>query len=238
MSKDFLEQIRCYGGLSLEYSALTEADFTATAGAAYSPPERGNFRRNNVTRCLQLLADCTGVVETFQTSAAEVRLPANTITDATNDAGNGRLFFFKNTGTGTITIKDYLGTTLWLSKQYSIVIITGNDNNNWDFYFTAKNINFDNSSNGYVADNVQDSTVESRSKSGIVAAGSFSGNPKKYTVVFAQNFPDTNYSVAIIGIDKRSWSIESPTISGFVIDTGANQALTADVGWTATKNWS
>lgn len=143
MSKDFNELGRFYGGVSLEYSALTESDFTAAAGPAYTPPERGNARRINVARSIQLLSDATGVIETFQMSAAEVRLPANTITDATNDAGNGRLFYLKNSGTGNIVVKDYLGTTLWVVQQYGISIVVGNDNNNWDFYFKAQNIPHD-----------------------------------------------------------------------------------------------
>jgi len=161
VAKPFYELIRGFGGLSLEYSALTEADFTATAGAAYAPPERGNFRRINVTRTLQLLMDATGVIETFQTSAAEVRLPANTITEATNDAGNGRLFFLKNSGTGSIVIKDYLGTTLWTAKQYAIVMVVGNDNDNWDFYFTAKNIDFSAVGNYFTSSNTQAAIEES-----------------------------------------------------------------------------
>jgi len=160
MSKDFFELGRFYGGLSLEYSAITEVDITASAGSAYTPPERGNFRRINIARAIQLLQDATGVVETFQTSAAELRLPANTITDATNDAGNGRLFFLKNSGTGSISVKNYLGNPIWTLKQSGIVIIVGNDNNNWDFYFTALNIDFNNLTNGFTSDNVQNAIEE------------------------------------------------------------------------------
>lgn len=237
MSKDFFELGRFYGGLSLEYSAITETDFTASAGAAYSPPERGNFRRINVSRSIQLLQDATGVVETFQTSAAEIRLPANTITDATNDAGNGRLFFFKNSGTAPITIKDYLGTTIWTVKQSGIVIIVGNDNNNWDFYFTAKNIDFDNTTNSFTATNVQTALEESRSKAGFITYTSFVGNPKKAIVTFSPAFPNTNYAITVSGIDRRTWSIENQTVNGFTINTNANQPITDSVFWNATLNW-
>jgi hypothetical protein len=72
-------------------------------------------------------------------------------------------------------------------------------------------------------------------KSGIVAAGSFSGNPKKYTVVFGTNFSDTNYSILIDGIDARSWTYEVKTVSGFIIDANANQTLTSEVSWHATR---
>lgn len=137
MSKRFDQTIFSFGGLALTYTALVEADFAAANGVAYSPPERGNTRRINVARSIQFLSDTTGVVETFQTSVAEVRLPANTVSDSTNDAGDGRLFFFKNSGTGNITIKDYLGTTLWTAKPGTIILVIGNDNNNWDFFDPA-----------------------------------------------------------------------------------------------------
>lgn len=172
-SENFYSNLRTFGGISLEYSALTEVDFTAAAGAAYSPPENGNFRRINVSRCLQLLSDTTGVIETFQTSAAEVRLPANTITETTNDAGNGRIFFFKNSGTSTVVIKDYLGNTLWIAKRSAIIIIVGNDNNNWDFYFTAKNIDYVNTGSGLVSENVQDAIDELSATAAVSASPGF-----------------------------------------------------------------
>jgi hypothetical protein len=180
VAKEFYELIRGFGGLSLEYSALTEADFTATAGSAYVPPERGDFRRINVTRTLQLLMDAPGVIETFQTSAAELRLPANTITKETNDAGNGRLFFLKNSGTGNIVIKDYLGTTLWTVLQYGIVMVVGNDNNNWDFYFKAQNIPHDVIVSMETSTNVQ-TGLEYLMKLFRDVQGEPTGFPRKYT---------------------------------------------------------
>jgi hypothetical protein len=150
---EFYELISCVG-LSVSYLSLTEANITSSAGAAYVPPERGDWRRIAGTRQIQLLQDCPGVVETFQTSAAEVRLPCNSI-GANNDAGDGRIFWFKNSGTGAITIKDYAGIGLWVAQQFAIVLIVGNDNNNWDFYFVAKNIFYDNTTSGIAANEVQ-----------------------------------------------------------------------------------
>ena len=95
MAKEFYQLIRSFGGLSLEYTSMDESDFSDIAGAAYIPPERGEFRRIDVSRSIQLLQDCPGVLETFQTSLASVYLPANTFSEDTNDAGNGRLFFLK-----------------------------------------------------------------------------------------------------------------------------------------------
>lgn len=73
-------------------------------------------------------------------------------------------------------------------------------------------------------------------KSGVVALGSFSGNPKKATVTFSTAFADANYSVSIIGIDSRSWSIESVVAGSFIINARANGILTGNVYWIATKH--
>ena len=69
-------------------------------------------------------------------------------------------------------------------------------------------------------------------KSALVAAGSFAGNPKKYTVTFGTAFASTNYTISIIGVDSRTWSYESKTSAGFVINTHANAVLTGEVSWT------
>jgi hypothetical protein len=213
VSKDFDESIRCYGGISLEYSDIQEADFAAANGVVYSPPETGNFRRINIARTIQLVSDATGVVETFQTSTAIIRLPANTILDSTNDSGNGRLFFLKNSGVGDMTIQDYLGTLVFTVPVDGIVIVIGNKNNAWDVLEGA------------------------RTKAGYITYTSFTGNPKTATVTFNPPFPDTNYSVVLSGNDKRTWSVDNQTASGFIINTGANQPITDRVFWQATRNW-
>lgn len=73
-------------------------------------------------------------------------------------------------------------------------------------------------------------------KAGSAASGSFSGNPKKTTITFNTAFADANYSVSIVGNNARSWSIESVTASGFVINANANAALTGTVYWVAKKH--
>lgn len=73
-------------------------------------------------------------------------------------------------------------------------------------------------------------------KSGVVAFGSFVGNPKKATVTFANAFVNANYSTAIIGDNSRGWSIESVTAGSFVINSNANQAPTGNTYWTAIKH--
>lgn len=71
-------------------------------------------------------------------------------------------------------------------------------------------------------------------KAGVVAAGSFAGNPKTATVTFVTAMPSATYSISISGVDARSWSYSSRTTAGFVINANANLALTGDVSWEAT----
>ena len=80
--------------------------------------------------------------------------------------------------------------------------------------------------------------ITNKDKAGIVAAGSFSLNPKKATVTFGTAFSSTNYAIEIKGVDARTWSYDSATkaTTGFVINSNANAALTGEVSWTATEN--
>jgi hypothetical protein len=73
-------------------------------------------------------------------------------------------------------------------------------------------------------------------KSGFKASTDFTGTPlKKATVTFGTAFPvGTTYSIKIDGTDVRIWSWESVAVSGFVINSNANQALTGNVHWTVT----
>ena len=89
-----------------------------------------------------------------------VRLPANTASDITDDAGNGRLFFLKNAGLGSIEVQDYLGVSLYILDSGLSTIVCGNANNMWDFYFNARNLPFDNSTNGFAANNTQEAIEE------------------------------------------------------------------------------
>jgi hypothetical protein len=83
---------------------------------------------------------------------------------------------------------------------------------------------------------VGDVLTSLKTKSGVVASGTFAGNPKKATVTFATAFADANYSVSVLGVDSRSWSVESYVAGSFVINANANLALTGNVYWTAIKN--
>ena len=78
--------------------------------------------------------------------------------------------------------------------------------------------------------------VSLNQKSGVLLSTDFLGTPKKASVTFSNNFSDTNYTISVIGVDSRVWSVESITNSGFVINANASQSLTGNVYWTATKN--
>lgn len=76
-----------------------------------------------------------------------------------------------------------------------------------------------------------DTQPRERRKTGLVPAVDFVGAPRVATVTFAQAYPDANYSIAITGVDARSWTYQTKTAAGFVINTNANQALTGEVSW-------
>lgn len=70
-------------------------------------------------------------------------------------------------------------------------------------------------------------------KNNAVGGGSFTGNPKKYTVTFSTAFPNTSYSVTVTGEDSRTWTIESKLAGSFVINSNSNTALANNVYWQA-----
>lgn len=70
-------------------------------------------------------------------------------------------------------------------------------------------------------------------KAGFVAAGSFTGTPKKSTVTFGTAFPNTNYAIVFTGVDSRDFTYESKLAASFVISANANAALTGEVSWIA-----
>ncbi len=73
-------------------------------------------------------------------------------------------------------------------------------------------------------------------KSGVKAAATFVGFPRKATVTFSTAFADANYSISVIGINGRTFTVESVAAGSFVINTGSNTALTGNVYWTAIKH--
>jgi len=130
-AKDFYQVIAAKAGFAGEYEALTEAEIAAAAGAAYSPPEEGVFRVV-ASRVVQLLCDAPVFVKTFQTSAAEVRVPSGTVGSA-NDASDGRIFLIGNdsTATGTLTVADQAGTALQTLNPGDLIWVVHGDSDTW-----------------------------------------------------------------------------------------------------------
>lgn len=72
-------------------------------------------------------------------------------------------------------------------------------------------------------------------KAGTVSNTSFTGNPKTYQVTFSTPYSN-NYSISITGSDARTFTYESKTVNGFIINTNSNTSLTGDVDWQTIRN--
>lgn len=128
-------------------------------------------------------------------------------------------------------------TTAFLDANYSVSII-GTNSRSWSVEsVTAGGFVINANANAALTGNVYwVAKKHVTDMSGVVAAGSFSGNPKKTTITFNTPLLDANYSVSVMGINSRSWSIESVTTNSFIINSNANTALTGNVYWTVTKH--
>lgn len=78
--------------------------------------------------------------------------------------------------------------------------------------------------------------VSSSVKAGVLIPGAFSGNPKKATVTFGTAFSAIGFAIAFSPITDGSrtfsLSVESKTVSGFVLNLNANNlAGLVEVGW-------
>jgi hypothetical protein len=132
MAREFFDTVATKAGLAGEYEALTEAEISAAPGAPYTPGADVGVFRVVASRVVQLLNGSPIFVETFQTSAATVRVPSGVI--ATNDAQDGRFYFIKNSSgaTGAITIQKSDGTLLASVRPGTMVQVVHGDNDDWD----------------------------------------------------------------------------------------------------------
>ena len=73
-------------------------------------------------------------------------------------------------------------------------------------------------------------------KAGTVRGPQFTGNPKTYIVTFTTPYSSIFYSINITGEASRSYTFESKTSAGFVINTNANSSFTDFVDWTTIKH--
>jgi len=155
--KEIVQTIKAFGGAAFNYVDILESDFAAVAGAAYTPPELGTYRRINVSRVIQFLKNIPGIVETHQTTAATVRLPCGLI--ATDDALSGRQIWIKNSGTEQIIIQDNLGSSIVTIYPGVLILVEHKDNNNWEV-LDARSLSFTKSISDLESTNVRDAIEE------------------------------------------------------------------------------
>ena len=68
-------------------------------------------------------------------------------------------------------------------------------------------------------------------QNGIISNSSFGGSPYSSSVS-GLGYNDTNYTIAVMGIDARSWTYSNKTNNGFIINTNSSTALTGEVSYT------
>lgn len=131
----FYETVYGTSGSAFQFEELTETDFAAATGLAYTPPEQGEYRVINIARTIQLLSWAPNVIETTQTTTAYLRLPCGIIT--TDDALPGRTIYIKNSGDSDLIIQDYSGTTLETLVSGYCIIAIHKDNDNWEIFYNT-----------------------------------------------------------------------------------------------------
>jgi hypothetical protein len=70
-----------------------------------------------------------------------------------------------------------------------------------------------------------------KTKSGLVAGGSFAGFPLSAAVVFAAPFASNQYAVNVTGESLRLWSISGKSAAGFTIESNSIFPITGNVFW-------
>lgn len=71
-------------------------------------------------------------------------------------------------------------------------------------------------------------------KAGSGSVASFGGSPYSSSIVFSSAFANNSYAVTVTGEDARTWTVESKSNTGFIINSNSSQALTGPVYWIAT----
>jgi hypothetical protein len=156
-----------------------------------------------------------------------IDVTGNTITVTLPPAASidGKNYVIKNSGSGVVTVATTSGQTIdgastkSLNNNDSIEIVS--DGSNW-----------------IIAAGTGTVTSSTTAKSGIVSNTTWTGTPLNYQVSFTSAFPSTNYSVTVTGGDARSWTVESVTVNGFIINSNSNTGLLYPTYWIATLNVS
>jgi len=66
---------------------------------------------------------------------------------------------------------------------------------------------------------------------GMASGSSFSGTPMCYNVSYINSFPNTIYTVSIIGDEARIWTTANRSTNGFTINSNSNIPLTQMIMW-------
>jgi hypothetical protein len=185
--------------------------------------------RNGLKSLGGITFPATGINATYTVGVNDylIDITGNTITVTLPTAVgvNGKNYVIKNRGTGVVTVVTTSSQTIdgantkSLNNNDSIEVIS--DGSNW-----------------IIAAGTGTVTSSTTAKSGVASNTTFTGTPLNYQVLFTSEFPNTNYSVTITGGDARVWTIESKTVSGFIINSNSNTGLLYSTSWIASLNVS
>ena len=171
----------------------------------------------------------TGINENYNVGVNDylIDITGNTITVTLPTAVgvNGKNYVIKNRGTGVVTVATTSSQTIDGSNSKSL-------NNNDGIEIISDG------SNWIIAAGTGTVTSSTTAKSGIVSNTTWTGTPLNYQVSFTSAFPSSNYSVTITGGDARSWTVESVTVNGFIVNSNSNTGLLYSTYWIATLNVS
>ena len=183
----------------------------------------------NATTILSGGTNLTTVIESLDTyvTGGTVSVPA---TNNTNSGSIG-LFYKNSDGTPrTLPFEDtYTSGTTFASNQ---AILTRNDGTEiFKLSGGTENVVLSNPSTNQIKID-----LDLGIKAGTVRGPQFTGNPKTYIVTFTTPYSSIFYSINITGESSRSYTFESKTSAGFVINTNANSSFTDFVDWTTIKH--
>jgi catalase (peroxidase I) len=185
--------------------------------------------RNGLKSLGGITFPATGINATYTVGVNDylIDITGNTITVTLPTAVgvNGKNYVIKNRGTGVVTVATTSSQTIDGANSKSL-------NNNDGIEIISDG------SNWIIAAGTGTATSSTTAKSGIVSNTTWTGTPLNYQVSFTSAFPSTNYSVTVTGGDARSWTVESVTVNGFIINSNSNTGLLYPTYWIATLNVS
>jgi hypothetical protein len=185
--------------------------------------------RNGLKSLGGITFPATGINATYTVGVNDylIDITGNTITVTLPTAVgvNGKNYVIKNRGTGVVTVATTSSQTIDGANSKSL-------NNNDGIEIISDG------SNWIIAAGTGTVTSSTTAKSGIVSNTTWTGSPLNYQVTFTSAFPSTNYSVTVTGGDARSWTVESVTVNGFIINSNSNTGLLYPTYWIATLNVS